>query len=63
METVWFTLVAIGIYLASDRALDWVERLRGGRFGPERTLVFFGIFLGLSLPTFWLLQSAMKGGG
>ena len=57
METVWFTLVAIGIYLASDRLLDWVERLRGGRFGPERTLVFFGIFLALSLPTFWLLRA------
>ena len=62
METVWFTLVAIGIYLASDRALDWVERTRGSRFGPERTLVFFGIFLALSLPTFWLLSASMQGG-
>lgn len=62
MEAVWFTLVAIGIYLASDRALDGIERARGSRFGPERTLVFFAIFIVLALPTFWLLRATGQGG-
>jgi len=62
MEIVWFTLIAIGLYFVSDRILDAVERARGARFEAERQLVFFGIFLALALPTFWLLQSLLGQG-
>lgn len=55
MEIVYFTLVAIALYLISDRLLDWLERRRGARF-TNRSLVFFGIILTLALITFWVIR-------
>jgi len=55
VEIVYFTLVAIGLYLISDRLLDWIERRRGARFA-NRSIVFFGIILTLALVTFWAIR-------
>ncbi len=58
MEAVWFTLVAIALYLAADWLLDYLERLRGARF-ESRQLVFLAIILPLALVSFWLLRLAL----
>jgi hypothetical protein len=48
METVYFTLAAIALYFVSDRILERIEIARGARL-EHRSLVFFGILLGLAL--------------
>ncbi len=48
METVYFTLAAIALYFVSDRILERIEIARGARL-ERRSLVFFGILLGLAL--------------
>ena len=55
MTTVYFTLAAIVLYIAADRLLDLLERRAGHRF-ENRTLVFFGLLLGLSLVTFAMVR-------
>ncbi len=55
MDIVYFTVIAIGLYLVADRLLDWIERRRGARF-ENRQVVFFAIILPLALVTFWLIQ-------
>jgi len=55
MDIVYFTLIAIGVYFAADRLLDWIERRRGGRF-ENRQVVFFAIILPLALAAFWLMR-------
>ena len=54
MSIVWFTLVAIVLYLVSDWILDRIEVSAGKRF-EHRTLIFFAIILALALITFWLI--------
>lgn len=61
MDAVWFTLVAIGLYVVSDRLLDFIERMRGKRFEEKRPLVFFAIIAPLALVTFWFIR-AFSGG-
>lgn len=55
-EVILFTLVAVGLYFASDALLDWIERRRGARF-ENRQVVFFAIILVLALVSFTLLRS------
>ncbi len=55
MSIVWFTLVAIGLYLFSDWILDRFEVAAGKRF-EHRTLIFFAILLSLALASFSLIQ-------
>ncbi|MDH5273750.1 MAG: hypothetical protein OEY13_11810 [Gammaproteobacteria bacterium] len=55
MTAVYFTLAAIVLYIASDRLLDLLERRAGHRF-ENRTLIFFGLLLGLSLVTFAMVR-------
>ena len=55
MEIVVFTVVAGTLYLAADRLLGLVERLRGAPL-PNRSLVFFLLLLGLALPAFALIR-------
>ncbi len=61
MEIVWFTIIAISLYVFSDRLLDFIERRRGKRFGENRPLVFFAIITPLALATFWFIR-AFSGG-
>jgi hypothetical protein len=55
METVYFTLAAIALYFVSDRILERIEIARGARL-EHRSLVFFGILLGLALVSFALIR-------
>jgi hypothetical protein len=51
MTILYFTLVAIVLYVGCDRLLDLLERRAGRRF-ENRSLIFFGLLLGGSLATF-----------
>jgi predicted PurR-regulated permease PerM len=51
MESVAFIAIAIILYFLSDWILDRIERAIGRRF-EYRTLIFFGLLLGLTLLTF-----------
>ena len=55
MTIVYFTLAALALYLVSDRVLDLLERRAGRRF-ENRSVIFFGLLLGLSLATFALVR-------
>jgi len=55
MEALYFTLVAIGLYLVADRILDRIELAAGKRF-EYRSLLFFAILLTLALATFSLIR-------
>ncbi len=59
MAAIYFTITAIVLYLVADWLLDRIELHRGERL-EHRTLVFFGILLGLALATFPLLQSLLE---
>ncbi len=55
METVYFTIAAVVLYFVSDRILDRIEVARGARL-EHRSLVFFGILLGLALIGFAVIR-------
>ena len=59
VSAIYFTLAGIALYLAADWLLERIEVRRGERL-EHRTLVFFGILLGLALLTFPLLQSLLE---
>ena len=59
MAAIYFTITAIVLYLVADWLLDRIELHRGERL-EHRTLVFFGILLGLALATFPLLKSLLE---
>ena len=55
MQILLFTALAVALYLVADRALDALE-LRAGRRFEHRSLVFFGILLGLAVVAFAIVQ-------
>jgi hypothetical protein len=55
MEVIYFTLIAIVVYLVSDWILNRVEIWRGQRF-EYRSLIFFVIILVLALSSFSLMR-------
>ena len=55
MEAVYFTLVAVVLYLVADRILVQIEIKLGKRL-EHRSLVFFGILLTLALTSFWVIR-------
>ena len=55
VEIVYFTLVGIGLYFASDWILDRIETVRGVRF-ENRSVVFFVIILVLAVASFQLIS-------
>lgn len=59
MEIVYFTLVGIGLYFASDWILDRIEAARGTRF-ENRSVIFFAIILVLALVSFQLISHFMQ---
>jgi predicted PurR-regulated permease PerM len=61
MDIVYFTIIAIGIYFAADRILDFIERKRGARF-ENRQVAFFAIILPIALITFWVVRALQQGG-
>ena len=56
MAILWFTAVAIGLYLLSDWLLQRVEVAVGKRL-EHRSLIFFAILLSLALVTFSFIQA------
>lgn len=55
MELVYFTLVAVALYVVSDRIVNLIERRRGERL-EHRSLVFFAIIFVLSVLSFNVIQ-------
>lgn len=55
MSAVWFTIVAVILYLVSDWILERIEVSLGKRL-EHRSLIFFAILLTLALTTFSLIQ-------
>jgi hypothetical protein len=55
MEVVYFTLIGIVLYLASDWILQRVE-IAAGRRLEHRTLIFFALLLTLALVSFSLIR-------
>ena len=55
VEIVYFTLVGIGLYFASDWILDRLETRRGRRF-ENRSIIFFVIILVLAFVSFQLIS-------
>ena len=60
MSIVYFTLVAIILYLAADWMLERVEVAVGKRL-EHRSLVFFAILLVLALSSFTLIRNYTGG--
>jgi len=56
LEAVYYTIVAIILYVAADRILDRIEVAAGKRL-PYRTLIFFGILMTLALASFALIRT------
>ena len=56
MAMIWFTLVAIALYLVSDWLLERVEVAMGKRL-EHRSIIFFAILLSLALVTFSIIQA------
>ncbi len=61
MEIVYLTIAAIALYVISDRILDAMERRAGKRF-EQRSVIFFGLMLVLSLITFAVIRSMLGSG-
>lgn len=55
MEAVYFTAVAIILYLGADWILNRIEVAAGRRF-EYRTLIFFAILLTMALVSFALIR-------
>jgi hypothetical protein len=55
MQTILFTVLAIGLYLLSDRLLQAMEARAGRRF-EYRSVIFFVILLALALISFSLVR-------
>lgn len=55
MEIVYFSLVAVVLYLAADRVVDGVERYLGRRL-ESRSLLFLGVLLALALTVFAVIR-------
>jgi hypothetical protein len=55
MDIVYFTLVGIVLYLASDWVLQHIE-IAAGRRLEHRTLIFFALLLMLALVSFSLIR-------
>jgi len=55
MQAVYFTLVAIALYLVSDWLLNRIEIAAGRRF-EQRSLLFFAILMTLAVVVFALIR-------
>ena len=55
MEAVYYTIVAIILYVAADRILNRIEGAAGKRY-KYRSLIFFGILMTLALTSFALIR-------
>ena len=56
MQYIYFTLVAVLLYLVSSWIVDRIELAAGRRF-EYRSLLFFGILLTLALVAFGAIEA------
>lgn len=56
MEAVYYTVVAVVLYVGADRILNRIEVAAGKRL-EYRTLVFFGILSTLALASFAVIRA------
>ncbi len=61
MDIVWLALVGIALYVLADRILDAMERRAGRRF-EQRSIIFFGLILGMALVVFALIRNFVETG-
>lgn len=54
-EVIYFTITALLLYVAADKILLTVEKMRGGHF-KNRSMIFFAIIMVLAVGTFQILQ-------
>lgn len=59
MEIVYFSLVAIVLYLLANRILLWIEDYLG-RTLEQRTVVFFVLLLVMSLTSFAIIRNFIE---
>jgi len=55
MEVIYFTVVAIVLYLLADWILVRIE-VAAGKVLEHRSLIFFAILITLALTSFWLIR-------
>ncbi|MDH5648742.1 MAG: hypothetical protein OEY67_03725 [Gammaproteobacteria bacterium] len=55
MEILWFTATGIVLYVVSDAILRKIEDIKGKTLA-NRSIIFFAIFLPLTLISFQLIQ-------
>jgi hypothetical protein len=55
MQYVYFTIIAVVLYVVADKILERIEVSRGARL-PYRSLVFFAILLPLAFLSFKLID-------
>jgi hypothetical protein len=60
VEVILFTIVGIALYLVTVALLAALENLHGDPL-PQRNIVFFVIFLALSLPAFSGMRALLGG--
>ncbi len=61
MDIVWLALVGIALYVLADRMLNAMERRAGRRF-EQRSIIFFGLILGMALVVFALIRNFFEVG-
>ncbi len=61
MDIVWLSLVGIALYVLADRILNAMERRAGRRF-EQRSIIFFGLILGMALVVFALIRNFFEVG-
>ncbi len=54
-QYIYFTIVAVVLYIVADRVLEKIEIRRGERL-PYRSLVFFAILLPLAFISFQVIE-------
>ncbi len=62
MSVVYFTIVAIILYIAADWLLERME-IAAGRRLEHRSLIFFVILLALAVSSFSFIQYYTSGAG
>ncbi|MCO5100881.1 MAG: hypothetical protein M9885_08295 [Burkholderiaceae bacterium] len=61
MDIIWLTIVGIALYVLADRILVALERRAGRRF-EQRSIIFFGLILGMALVAFALIRNFVQTG-
>ena len=56
MEAVYYTIVAVILYVAADRILNRIEVAAGKRH-KYRSLIFFGLLMTMALASFALIRA------